>query len=60
MDKKESKKVKTIKPKKQKTKSENSTKNKSKKKSIGWLIFKIFIFTMIAVCIIGAGLALGY
>ena len=50
-------KVKNGKIKNEKVKSEK--KGKSKKKSIGWTIFKIFIFTMIALVIIGAGIAFG-
>lgn len=39
--------------------NKGDTLNKKKAKKTGWKIFKIFLFTMIALCIIGTGIVFG-
>lgn len=39
--------------------NENRPKNPKKAKKVFWIIFKVLIFTIIAACIIGAGVVLG-
>ena len=59
MSRKDSTKTVKTKEKKVNTEKEKKVKNKSKNKSVGWIIFKVFIFTIIALIIIGAGVAFG-